>query len=318
MFSKSIVILHGKRKDESGVLKVTANGSELRLKVSYNTELSSPLRLVVDVGEVFTFNTAQESEHTFWCDKFSGTISAVAFDGQDVRFLGSTDKGGGSCYALMEKYKYGDPAVVKTNSFEGTFEDAIDSVPRTSKIEIIEETSEQTDYKTEELKQAEEVDYSRFKASRRMAYFGYGNSHRNAEPKVSEEKVSNAAYGQAAKAFDSGLEYQGSNFYLAVKPQLDEMFICYPREEKLERAVANSKWVKVDCENDYYVVGIIYEIDEPQYICYGIPGNYNIKPPEEIEELCDWVPLDSSNKFGEGYWMIFQNAENGKCVRRSD
>ncbi|MDR3215927.1 MAG: hypothetical protein LBT55_00740 [Clostridiaceae bacterium] len=115
---------------------------------------------------------------------------------------------------------------------------------------------------------------------------------------------------------DDGISYEGDNFYLAVKPQLDEMFVCYPSEETLNNLVPYSRWIKVAVEDDYYVVGIVSdETGTPEFICYGIHGNFLLKPPEEIRDISEWLPLDPLNKDGDGYWLIYQSAVTGKCMK---
>lgn len=115
---------------------------------------------------------------------------------------------------------------------------------------------------------------------------------------------------------EEGVTYDGTNFFLAVKPQLDEMFVRYPAEERLNSIVPNSKWVRVDTdEGDYYVLGVLYDLSTPIYICYGIPGMRNVAPPREIADVCVWLPLSSDAPEGSGFWIIYQSAENGKCVR---
>ena len=94
------------------------------------------------------------------------------------------------------------------------------------------------------------------------------------------------------------------------------MFTCYPVDNELTNAVPGGKWVRVNTEDDYYVVGVIFELDEPKYICYGIHGEFNKKPPEEISDVCDWVPLNLDNPEAEGYWMIYQDCLTGKTIKR--
>lgn len=114
---------------------------------------------------------------------------------------------------------------------------------------------------------------------------------------------------------DEGIQYSGDNFFLAVKPQLDEMFECYPLEEKLTEKINNSKWIRVDADEDFYVVGIINDENElPEFICYGIPGSYTAKPPQEIADVCDWFPIENEYE-SNGYWLIYQSAQTGKCLR---
>lgn len=113
-----------------------------------------------------------------------------------------------------------------------------------------------------------------------------------------------------------GARYDGTNFYQAIKPQIDEMFVRYPAERRLNALVPNSEWVRVDAEDgDYYVVGVLFDLSTPIFVCYGVPGRGNVPPPREIADACVWLPLDNAHPEGEGFWMIYQSATDGKCVK---
>lgn len=114
---------------------------------------------------------------------------------------------------------------------------------------------------------------------------------------------------------DDYIHFDGTNFYLAVKPQLDEIFICYPPEKELNDLVPNSKWVHINSDGDYYVVGLVYNGTVVSHVCYGIPSPYYVAPPEEIADVAVWLPADVSAPDGKGYWVIYQSAVDGKCVR---
>lgn len=105
-------------------------------------------------------------------------------------------------------------------------------------------------------------------------------------------------------------KYDGNNFYYAVKPQIDEMFVCYPREDVLCDAVPNSKWVRVDVKDGCYVVGVLFNEDEPSFICYGVPSPEKTTPPKELQNACVWLPVGDG-----GYWIIYQSARNGEIVK---
>lgn len=114
-------------------------------------------------------------------------------------------------------------------------------------------------------------------------------------------------------------KYDGNNFYYAIKPQIDEMFICYPEEKLLGATVPNSKWVRVDAEDGYYVVGLLFDEDEPSYICYGVPQYPSAekgacRAPAELENMCVWLPVDAKEEM-EGYWMIYQSAKTGEIIK---
>lgn len=113
------------------------------------------------------------------------------------------------------------------------------------------------------------------------------------------------------KDLEEWVKYDGSNFYYAVKPQLDEMFICYPEDETLNESVQNSKWVRIEVEDGYFVVGVLFNDSEPSYICYGVPSKANTAPPQELQDMCVWLPID--NDFG--YWVIYQSAKSGEIIK---
>ncbi len=124
---------------------------------------------------------------------------------------------------------------------------------------------------------------------------------------------------KAGAALGDWIKYDGNNFYYAVKPQIDEMFVCYPEEKLLSESVPNSKWVRVDAEDGYYVVGLLFDEDEPSFICYGVPQvrlgeNVSKRAPAELENMCVWLPLGEGGEI-EGYWMIYQSAKTGEIIK---
>lgn len=110
---------------------------------------------------------------------------------------------------------------------------------------------------------------------------------------------------------DECVKYDGNNFYYAVKPQLDELFVCYPEEPILTNAVASSKWVRVDADDDCYVVGLLFKGDEPEYLCYGVPSSSITSPPQELDGACSWLSISED----EGYWIIYQSAHTGEIIK---
>lgn len=119
---------------------------------------------------------------------------------------------------------------------------------------------------------------------------------------------------ESVRPFSESEAFDGQNFYQSIKPQLDEMFVCYPEDDEPADLIPNSKWIRVNTKNSFYVVGLVYELDEVRYVCYGVSGTYKVKPPAEIADMVSWIPADLSQKFGDGFWMIFQDASTGKTV----
>lgn len=107
-----------------------------------------------------------------------------------------------------------------------------------------------------------------------------------------------------------------TTFYDEIKGQLALLFERYPEDTFLTEIIPNSKWVKVDYEDNgqYFVIGLLYENDEVTYVCYGMPGEFNVTPPREFAGLSQWLPLDPEKPNELGYWLMYQDAETGENV----
>lgn len=112
------------------------------------------------------------------------------------------------------------------------------------------------------------------------------------------------------RVIDGGHE----KYYDRIRGQLLKIFATYESEENLEHIIDDSRWAKVRYggAGDYYIVGVIYDGESPAYIGYGVPGASGEKPPEELENFCEWLP---ARQDGFGYWMMYQSADSGKAIR---
>lgn len=122
------------------------------------------------------------------------------------------------------------------------------------------------------------------------------------------EDETNASFSQ---------KYTQSNpYYNQVKDELNVLFDKFPEESALLSVFPNGKWVKIFySEEKFYVVGLIKENGKPKYICYGIPHPYSEQPPKELEGVSSFIPKSIFDLRGDGYWMMFQDAVTGKCVK---
>jgi len=112
------------------------------------------------------------------------------------------------------------------------------------------------------------------------------------------------------------IEEGNHKFYDMISSQLKELFDRYPKEQNLSNLIDDSKWVKIDTDDDnkHYVVGIIYQENDIKYICYGVPGSYNISPPIEMRDYSQWLPTDINDPYNNGYWVMYQNADTGENI----
>ena len=109
---------------------------------------------------------------------------------------------------------------------------------------------------------------------------------------------------------------ENETFYESISNQIENLFNNYPAETNLEELIPNSKWVKIDYENNgnFYVLGLIYEDITLKYICYGVPGQYSNSTPEGLDSYSQWLPTNANNPNGEGYWVMYQDAISGNSV----
>lgn len=110
----------------------------------------------------------------------------------------------------------------------------------------------------------------------------------------------------------TALETDG--YYLSVKSEIDALFARYPIDETLKSTFPHSEWVKIDEEGKHYLVGVIFEELKAKYICYAIPTKNRSEPPEEIKEICVFIPSSLFND-DEGFFVIFQSPQTGECIR---
>ena len=107
-------------------------------------------------------------------------------------------------------------------------------------------------------------------------------------------------------------------YYLSVKGEIDELFRNYPRDYTLSAAFHASEWVRIRGEEaaPQYLVGVLYEDGKATYICYALRAQDKSNPPEEIKGVCTFVPSSVFND-EQGFFVIFQSASSGECVKPS-
>lgn len=135
-----------------------------------------------------------------------------------------------------------------------------------------------------------------------------------------QKKESGSKPEQNEEAF-SAFKEEGSinpltrgKFYERMKDEIEGLLKTYPAEEPLERMVQNSKWVKINYGADkFYVFGVIYVEDTPQYICYGVPAEGG-EPPESMRGLASFIPSSPYEK-DKGYWVMYQDASTGASLK---
>lgn len=169
------------------------------------------------------------------------------------------------------------------------------------------------DYGEEEKKEIdEEIDRCMSKECENCYYKKYFYENLTKENVESEE---NAKDNQVEEVEEEVSE----SFVSRLKPQIDKLFENNPIEKNLEEIFPNSKFVKIEYEDDgdFYVFGLLYEGEKIKYVCYGIPAVYEEEPPKELSGYPIFVPLDKEKAGGFGYWLTYQDAETGEPIKAS-
>lgn len=133
--------------------------------------------------------------------------------------------------------------------------------------------------------------------------------------KLNKETIDNAEIGFVFS--DKEKNYSIENpYYKTVKKELADLFDKFPAEEQLEKTLYGGKFVKINYSAEkYYVAGVLKEQSKEKYICYGIPDAYSKTPPKELDGYCSFIPLSVFDLKGDGYWMMFQDAITGECIK---
>lgn len=97
-------------------------------------------------------------------------------------------------------------------------------------------------------------------------------------------------------------------------PQFNYVFENYPPNTELNSLIENGKFVEINEADESYSIGAIYEQDKMKYICYAIKCNYNATPPKELGEHYQWLPSDAEDPLSEGYYIVYQDAEDLKIL----
>ena len=100
----------------------------------------------------------------------------------------------------------------------------------------------------------------------------------------------------------------------SILPQFNYIFENYPVDEDLNRLIEHGKFVKINENAEQYSIGAIYQDDSIKYICYAVKCNYNTPAPEELGKYYQWVPIDNEDPLSEGYYIVYQDAEDLKII----
>ncbi len=109
---------------------------------------------------------------------------------------------------------------------------------------------------------------------------------------------------------------QSDGYFTSVRSEIDELFKNNPKDDALSAVFPASEWVKITRNGKSFSVGVLYEELKAKYVCYAIPAEANALPPEEIKDVCVFIPVAPTDG-STGFFVIFQSAATGECVHPS-
>ncbi len=130
------------------------------------------------------------------------------------------------------------------------------------------------------------------------------------------EKGSNITKNGDADGVLHAFKTDSDGYYRAVKEELDNLFKLYPKDKTLNGVFDCSEWVRLKgtAKAPLYLVGVVYMENKAKYICYALAAENKNEPPEEIKNVCTFVP-SSVFKENEGFFVLFQSASTGECIK---
>lgn len=79
--------------------------------------------------------------------------------------------------------------------------------------------------------------------------------------------------------------------------------------------VQNSRWVKINYgDGKFYVFGVIYSGEKPEYLCYGVPTKNAKAPPKSLKGMATFIPAERDKITSVGYWVTYQSALTGASI----
>ena len=275
---------------------------KLDYKLRFNAKSTFAV-LVDDGGEIYIGSTGKTPDEKALFERIKQWEERV--ENQDENSMKSArveeEKSAENCTSKIDEKKgYDEGGFISKGSDDGKMKDGAES----HKTRADEPTSKAVDEGVE----------GEVKPSITAQKMGGENDESITETKGEKGRTMAENEGGEVSAFSlDTVRFDGTNFYLSVKPQLDEIFVCFPECENLEEVVPNSKWAKIQVEDGFYVVGLILDGEVVRYISYGVPATKNSCPPSEIRDVAVW--LDDGKKEGKGYWVIYQDAMTGQCLK---
>ena len=136
----------------------------------------------------------------------------------------------------------------------------------------------------------------------------------NSHQAETDEAGENATADENAQDVLHPFALDTDGYYLSVRADIDELFQNNPKDERLCAVFPSSEWVKITQNEKSFLVGVVYEDFKAKYVCYALPAKQGELPPDEIKDVCVFVPV-SPFEDSDGFFVIFQSAMTGECIK---
>lgn len=188
----------------------------------------------------------------------------------------------------------------------------------TDQVQEINQTPAKTNEDYDDERMAA-TNYYRAEEGDEREFFNEGSNNAQttggAENEVGQDRENSQENGNAEDVLHP-IEIEPDGYYRSVKEEIDQLFKTYPKDDTLNGVFSCSEWVRIEepTSGKKYLVGVVYDDWKAKYICYAIPAERSEAPPEEIKDVCTFVP---SSVFSDtvGFFVIFQSAASGECIK---
>ncbi len=297
-YTKNIAVIRGLKSgfsadggDLSGLIKAEKYGSSLKVEVSL-------------------INFAPLTEGRYVTAISDGTHKQII---ENNFFEGHSDVDTGGGFAALTCFvnKQVSPvAAAICGGFRAAALDIREFIEQSERINRTEAAVPQ--YEDEALAQENYYEYEQTDKDGRAVRENTGEKE-NARNIYKNEAAAGADEGGA-----DGIEIplaRGECFYKKMQSEIDKLLSDYPAEDGLEKVVENSRWVKISYGGGkFYVFGVIYKGETPQYLCYGVPSKNTRRPPDSLAGMASFIPASEQNA-DSGFWIMYQDAATGASVK---
>lgn len=252
-------------------------------------------------------------------DISNGYSAGICFIQNSLPTLIAFAKSSNTADATLFKKKVAEHCMVKLKSAKpsNTIEQTTISFNRPVVSPVYDDEAVATEnyFETEEkikLKIEKIEEFNRERIPLKDELFNSSSAQETQKSQEDSSCVQNEAFVDFGKNQHARLSY-----YSKVKDELENLFDKFESLSELCQVFPESKWAKINYDKErFYAVGVIKKQGVEKYVCYGVPDSNDKEPPKELQGYCSFIHTNDALLPYKGYWMMFQDAENGKCIKQ--